>query len=35
MWISLTPGWLIVDTLLLVVLIANWRRFDQPARGVH
>jgi hypothetical protein len=35
MWISLTPGWLIVDTLLLVVLLANWRRFDQSAPGVH
>lgn len=34
MWISLTPGWLVVDALLLVVLVANWRRFDQPARGV-
>jgi hypothetical protein len=25
---------LIVDTLLLVVVLANWRRFDQPAPGV-
>jgi hypothetical protein len=32
MWISLTPAWIIVDTLLLVVLLANWRRFDQLPR---
>lgn len=32
MWISLTPAWIIVDTLLLVVLLANWRHFDQPSR---
>lgn len=32
MWISLTPAWIIVDTLLLVVLLTNWRRFDQPPR---
>lgn len=33
MYISLKPGWIIVDTLLLAVLLASWRRFDQPAGG--
>lgn len=28
-WISLTPGWLVVDALLLVVLLTSWRVFDQ------
>lgn len=32
MWISLTPAWLVVDAVLLVVLLANWRRFDQAPR---
>ena len=32
MWISLTPGWLAVDALLLALLLTNWRRFDRGAR---
>ncbi|MFL5612943.1 MAG: hypothetical protein ACJ796_04705 [Gemmatimonadaceae bacterium] len=32
MWINLTPAWLVVDAVLLVVLLANWRRFDQAPR---
>ena len=31
MWISLTPGWLVVDTILLVVLLTSWRYFGQRA----
>jgi hypothetical protein len=34
MWISLTPGWLAIDGLLLVLLLSNWRRFDQVAPRV-
>ena len=33
MWTSLTPGWLAVNALLLVLLLANWRRFDYGAPG--
>ena len=29
MWISLTPGWLALDALLLLLLLSNWRRFDR------
>ena len=31
MWISLTPGWLALDALLLVLLLTNWRCFDRGA----
>jgi hypothetical protein len=34
MRINLTPGWLAVDALLLVLLLSNWRRFDQVAPRV-
>jgi len=34
MWVSLTPVWLAVDALVLILLLANWRRFQQvPPRA--
>ena len=32
MRVSLTPGWLAVDALLLGLLLTNWRHFDHDAR---
>jgi hypothetical protein len=30
MWVSLTPAWLAIDALVLILLLTNWRRFEQP-----
>ena len=32
--LNLTPGWLVVDALLLVLLLANWGQFGKAAPGV-
>ena len=32
MWISLTPAWLALDALVIVLLLTNWRRFDDASR---
>ena len=34
MWISLTPAWLVIDALVLVLLLTNWRHFDHGAPHV-
>jgi hypothetical protein len=34
MWISLTPAWLAVDALVLLLLLTNWRHFDNGAPRV-
>src|SRR5262249_47267186 len=34
MWISLTPAWLALDAVLLVLLLTNWRHLDRGAPSV-